>query len=62
VVAPPACDATDFLEAVEDLAVEQLVRQASVEAFDIAVLPRASRLDIEGCDAQPSLASQPWTA
>ena len=43
VVAPPAFDHDPGLvERVEDLAVEQLVAQAGVEAFDIAILPRAA--------------------
>ena len=36
-----------LLEAVEDLAVEQLVPQLAVEAFAIAILPGAAWLDVE---------------
>ena len=32
---------------VEDLAVEQLVSQLAIKRFDVAVLPRAARLDIQ---------------
>src|SRR6478735_7834826 len=37
-----------LLQCVEDLAVQQLVAQLSVEAFAIAIFPRASRLDVGG--------------
>ena len=40
-----------FSEAVEDLAVEQLIAQAAVERFTIAILPRAARCDVKGLDA-----------
>jgi len=56
-IAPPAGDAADLLQTVEDLAIEQFITQASIEALDIAVLPRAAGLDVEGGDteaAQPS--------
>ncbi len=53
VIAPPACDAPDLLEAVEDFAIEQFVAQGGIEAFDIAILPWAAGLDIEGRDAEP---------
>lgn len=40
VVAPPLLDEDlGFAQAVEDLALEQLVREPGVEAFAIAVLP-----------------------
>jgi hypothetical protein len=48
-VAPPALDHDlGLAQAVEDLAVEQLVAQARVEALDEAVLPRAARGDVGG--------------
>ena len=56
VVTPPALDDDLRLaERVEDLAIEKLVSQAGIEAFDKAVLPRAASLDISrpcthGCD------------
>ena len=47
VMAPPAFDDDlSFLEGVEDLAIEQLITQARVEALDVAVLPRTAPLDI----------------
>jgi len=49
VVAPPALDDDlGFSQRVEDLAVEQLVAQARVEAFDVTILPRAARCDVGG--------------
>jgi len=36
-----------LLQAVEDLAVEQLVPERAVEALAVAVLPKASRLDVK---------------
>ena len=46
---PPALDDDlGFAKRVEDFAVEQLVSQARVEAFDIAVLPGAARFDVGG--------------
>src|SRR5665213_3526565 len=46
-MAPLADDDLGFLQAVEDLTVEQLVAQLAVEAFTIAVLPRTARRDVE---------------
>ncbi len=49
VVATPFFDdGPSLLEGVEDLAVEQLVSEASVEAFTVAVLPRRARCEIGG--------------
>jgi hypothetical protein len=46
-VAPPAFDQDlGLAQAVEDLSLEQLVKQAGVEALDIAVLPRAARRSV----------------
>ena len=53
-IAPPTGDDPHLLEAVENFAVEQFVTQAGVEALDIAVLPWAARLDVEGGNAQPA--------
>ena len=48
VVGSPSLDEDlGFLEAVEDLAVEQFVSQLAVEAFAIAVFPRTAGLDVE---------------
>ena len=50
VVASPALDNDlGLAQAVEDLAVEQLIAKAGVEAFDVAVLPRTASLDVSGC-------------
>jgi len=49
VEAPPAFhDDACLSERVEDLAIEKLVTDAGVEALDVAILPRAPRLDIGG--------------
>lgn len=53
-IAPPAGDDPHLLKAVEDFAVEQFISQTGIEAFDIAVLPWAAGLDIEGNDAKPA--------
>ena len=46
---PPALDHDAGLgEGVEYLAIEKLVTEAGVEAFDVAILPRAPRLDVGG--------------
>src|SRR5215831_2845082 len=59
VMAPPAFDDNlSFSESIEDLAIEQLIAQARVEALDVAVLPRTAPLDIGGLGADsgdPSL-------
>ena len=47
VMAPPAFDDDlGLAQSVEDLAVEQLVAKAGVEALDVAVLPGAASLDV----------------
>ena len=46
VSAPALDDDLSFSQRVEDLAVEQLVSQASIEAFNVAILPRAAGLDV----------------
>jgi hypothetical protein len=44
---PPGLDQNFCLpQAVEDLAVKQFIPQLAVEAFAIAVLPRAAWLDV----------------
>jgi hypothetical protein len=49
VVASPALDDDlGLAQSVEDLAVEQLIAKAGVEALDVAVLPRAAALDVGG--------------
>ena len=40
-------------QCVEDLSVQELVPQLAVEALVVAVLPRASRLDVECLHAEP---------
>src|SRR5262249_48618613 len=41
-------DDLGLAQSVEDLAVEQLIAKAGVEALDVAVLPRATPLDVSG--------------
>src|SRR5262245_66539081 len=49
VMASPALDDDlSLAQSVEDLAVEQLIAKAGVEALDVAVLPRAAPLDVGG--------------
>ena len=49
VVASPALDDDlGLAQTVEDLAVEQLIAKAGVEALDVAVLPRTASLDVSG--------------
>ncbi len=48
VSAPALNDDLGFFERVEDLTVEQLISQASIEAFHITVLPRAPWFDVGG--------------
>jgi hypothetical protein len=49
VVASPALDDDlGLAQSVENLAVEQLIAKASVEALDVAVLPGAAPLDVGG--------------
>ena len=53
-------DDLSFSEGVEDLAIEQLIAKAGVEALDLAVLPRTAPLDIGSLGADsgdPSLDS-----
>jgi hypothetical protein len=61
VMAPPAFDDDlSFSEGVEDLAMEQLVAKAGVEALNIAVFPRTAPLDVGSLSADsgdPSLAA-----
>lgn len=52
--APPSGGDPHLLEAVKDFAVEQFVAQASIEALNIAVLPRAAWFDLEGGAAEPA--------
>ena len=46
--APALDDDLRLAESVEDLAVEQLVAQPSIEALDKAILPRAAWSDVGG--------------
>lgn len=49
---PPGLDdGLGLFQAVEDLAVQQLVAQLSIEAFAAAVLPGATGLDVSGAVA-----------
>lgn len=44
-LAPPTGNHAYLLERVEDLAIEQLVAQAGIEAFNVAVLPGTTWFD-----------------
>jgi hypothetical protein len=48
VASPALDDDLGLAQSVEDLAVEQLIAKTSVEALDVAVLPRAAPLDVSG--------------
>src|SRR4051794_25636744 len=48
VTTPALDDDLRLAQSVEDLATEQLVPEASIEALDVAVLPRAARSDVGG--------------
>ena len=51
VVTPPAFDQhLGFVERGEDLSVEKLIPELAVEAFIVAVFPRAPWRDVEGID------------
>jgi hypothetical protein len=55
IVTPPCLDQHPCLgEAVEDLAVEQLVAKRTVEALVIAVLPWRARCDVQRLHADPA--------
>jgi len=55
VVAPPVLDDDlGLAQGVEDFTVERLVAEASVEALDVAVLPRTAPLDIGSLGADSS--------
>ena len=51
VMAPALDENLGFEEGVEDLAIEKLIAQFAVEAFIVAILPRASGLDKESSGA-----------
>src|SRR3954467_5855034 len=48
VTAPALDDDLRLAKRVEDLAIEQFVAQARIEALDKAILPRAARRDVGG--------------
>ncbi len=55
VLMSPALDQDLCLEQrIEELAIEKLGAEFSVERFDIAILPRTSGLDEQGADANPT--------
>ena len=47
VAAPLPNNSLGLLQAVEDLSVQKLVTQLAVEAFAVAILPGAARLDVK---------------
>lgn len=50
--APALGQDLDFLERVEDLAIEKLVSEPGVEGFDVSVLPGTAWLDEERSHVQ----------
>ena len=55
VLPPPAFGQhLDFLECVEDLAIQKLVAKSGIERLDVAVLPGAARLDEERSYLEPA--------
>jgi hypothetical protein len=48
VLAPLLDGNLSFFEAVEDLSIEELIAELSVEGLAVAVLPGTARLDVEG--------------
>ena len=46
VTSPALDDDLGFTQRIEDLTIEQFIPQASIEAFDVAVLPRAAWFDV----------------
>jgi hypothetical protein len=61
VVATPIFDDhPGFLQRIENLAVEKFVAKLRVEAFAIAVFPRAARLDIGGLGGLSGFSCMAW--
>ena len=54
VISPVFDDDLSLLQRVEDLAIEELVPQLSIEALVVAVLPRTAGLDVEGLYIDPA--------
>jgi hypothetical protein len=52
-VLPPAFDQDLSEQGIEDLTIEQLFPEFAVGALAVALLPRASGLDVQGADLQP---------
>ncbi len=42
-----------FFQRMERLRVQAFIAQAAIEAFVVAILPWAARLDVQGFDPQP---------
>ncbi len=40
-----------LVDSIKDLTIEQFISQLPIEGLDIAVLPRTSRCDVQGLDA-----------
>lgn len=47
-LAPAFNDDPGFTQRIEDLTVEQFIAEAGIEALAVTVLPRRSRLDVNG--------------
>ena len=50
IVSPRSCKRSGIPDAIEDLHRQELISQAAVEAFGVAVLSGAARLDVHGID------------
>ena len=49
VVFPPLFDQDlRFFQAIEDLAIQELISEARIEALAISIFPRAARFDVQG--------------
>ena len=57
VASPTLDDDLGLAQSVENLAVEQLIAKAGIEALDVAVLPGAATLDVGGIQSCTALAT-----
>ena len=62
---PPFDDHLGLSKSIENVPVERLISQFSIEGFDVSILPGASWLDEQGLDSDPpkpapDRLSSPW--
>jgi hypothetical protein len=50
---PPFGDYLGLFKSIENLPVEHLIPQFSIEGFVVSILPGAARLDEQGLDSDP---------